>query len=204
MAKMRDYVYGSSKFEKEINDAVSNAGTPEGTSVKSTGATSGKVLTANGSGGASWETASGGTPEGTSVKSTGVTSGKVLTANGSGGASWASEVKVYQHNIIIQAKDANNESYYYEYSVYNTSPTPLVNTYNPTYMDVINLLCDTITSEQGLTPAYFNEGHWNYFIAERGESNSLMAFYYDIQTQNYTTEEAITSVSVLYDYVREM
>ena len=56
MAKMRDYVYGSPKFEREINKAV----IPEGADVKSTGATSGKVLTANGSGGASWETASGG------------------------------------------------------------------------------------------------------------------------------------------------
>lgn len=59
----------------------------EGTNVQSTGVTSGKVLTANGSGGASWQTVSH-TPEGTAVKSTGVTSGKVLTANGSGGASW--------------------------------------------------------------------------------------------------------------------
>lgn len=60
----------------------------EGTNVQSTGVTSGKVLTANGSGGSSWQTVSAGAPEGTAVKSTGVTSGKVLTANGSGGASW--------------------------------------------------------------------------------------------------------------------
>ena len=53
-------------------------------------ATSGKVLTANGSGGASWETVSAGSVEGTSILSTGETSGKVLTANGSGGASWES------------------------------------------------------------------------------------------------------------------
>lgn len=60
----------------------------EGVDVQSTGATSGKVLTADGSGGASWQTAGGGAPEGTAVLSTGVTSGKVLTANGSGGATW--------------------------------------------------------------------------------------------------------------------
>ena len=59
----------------------------EGTNVQSTGVTSGKVLTANGSGGSSWQTVSH-TPEGTAVKSTGVTSGKVLTANGSGGSTW--------------------------------------------------------------------------------------------------------------------
>lgn len=53
-------------------------------------ATSGKVLTANGSGGTSWESVSSPAPEGTSVKSTGETSGKVLTADGSGGASWES------------------------------------------------------------------------------------------------------------------
>ena len=51
-------------------------------------ATSGKVLTANGSGGTSWESVSSPAPEGTSIKSTGETSGKVLTADGSGGASW--------------------------------------------------------------------------------------------------------------------
>lgn len=60
----------------------------EGTSVKSTGQTSGKVLTADGTGGASWETPSTPDVEGTAVKSTGETSGKVLTADGSGGASW--------------------------------------------------------------------------------------------------------------------
>ena len=59
----------------------------EGTDVLSTGVTSGKVLTANGSGAASWQTVSH-TPEGTAVKSTGITSGKVLTANGSGGSTW--------------------------------------------------------------------------------------------------------------------
>lgn len=59
----------------------------EGTNVQSTGVTSGKVLTADGNGAASWQTVSH-TPEGTAVKSTGVSSGKVLTANGSGGSTW--------------------------------------------------------------------------------------------------------------------
>lgn len=59
----------------------------EGTDVLSTGATSGKVLTADGNGAASWQTVNA-TPQGTAIKSTGVSSGKVLTANGSGGATW--------------------------------------------------------------------------------------------------------------------
>ena len=57
-------------------------------SINSESATNGQVLTANGSGGASWETVSGGAVEGTAVLSTGETSGKVLTADGGGGASW--------------------------------------------------------------------------------------------------------------------
>lgn len=60
----------------------------EGVDVLSTSETSGKVLTADGSGGSYWQTVSAGAPEGTAVKSTGVTSGKVLTANGSGGSTW--------------------------------------------------------------------------------------------------------------------
>lgn len=56
MGKIRDYTYGSPKFEKEINKAVIT----EGADVKSTGVLSGKVLTADGSGGASWEDPSGG------------------------------------------------------------------------------------------------------------------------------------------------
>lgn len=51
-------------------------------------ATNGQVLTANGNGGAGWESIPEQTPEGTSIKSTGETSGKVLTADGQGGASW--------------------------------------------------------------------------------------------------------------------
>lgn len=56
MGKIRNYVYGSPKFEGEINKAVP----PEGSDIKSTGVLSGKVLTADGSGGASWEDAGGG------------------------------------------------------------------------------------------------------------------------------------------------
>ena len=67
-----------------------------------TGITSGKVLTANGSGGCSWETPSGADVEGTAVKSTGETSGKVLTADGSGGASWQTAGGgKYMHYLFI-------------------------------------------------------------------------------------------------------
>ena len=68
-------------------------------------ATSGKVLTANGSGGTSWETASASSIEGTSVKSTGESSGKVLTSDGSGNASWQTAggggSQLYLHNLFI-------------------------------------------------------------------------------------------------------
>ena len=72
----------STKVLTLIIDKVVGAGVSSGT------ATNGQVLTANGSGGASWETPSGGAVEGTDVLSTGETSGKVLTADGTGGASW--------------------------------------------------------------------------------------------------------------------
>ena len=59
-----------------------------GGQINSYAATQGQVLTADGNGGAGWETIPAQTPEGTAIKSTGETSGKVLTADGSGGASW--------------------------------------------------------------------------------------------------------------------
>ena len=62
--------------------------TAEGINIKSTGETSGKVLTADGSDGASWQSVPA--PQGTDVLSTGETSGKVLTTDGSNGASWQS------------------------------------------------------------------------------------------------------------------
>lgn len=59
----------------------------EGTGVKSTGVTSGKVLTANGSGGVSWEDGQAAV-EGADVLSTGISSGYVLGADGDGTSSW--------------------------------------------------------------------------------------------------------------------
>lgn len=78
--------------------------------VSSGTATSGKVLTANGSGGTSWETVSAGSVEGTAILSTGETSGKVLTANGSGGASWTTVGgggTYYQHSIYVRSNENN-------------------------------------------------------------------------------------------------
>ena len=81
MGKMRNYTYGSPKFECEINKAISEAGgATEGADVKSTGVTSGKVLTANGTGGASWETASGG--DGDVTASGTLTSNNIILGNG--------------------------------------------------------------------------------------------------------------------------
>lgn len=58
----------------------------EGEDVKSTGETGGKVLTADGSGGASWENVE---VFGEDILSTGATAGKVLMADGSDGADWS-------------------------------------------------------------------------------------------------------------------
>lgn len=109
-------------FLKKIaeNGGGGGGGPVEGADVKSTGATSGQVLTADGTGGADWSTPSGGTTvvanptpagttpltglqvgndkytvfngpvEGADVTSTGATSGQVLTADGTGGADWTS------------------------------------------------------------------------------------------------------------------
>ena len=58
----------------------------EGEDVKSTGEISGKVLTTDGSGGASWEDVE---VYGEDILSTGAAAGKVLMADGSDGADWS-------------------------------------------------------------------------------------------------------------------
>ena len=68
--------------------------------IVSTGEGSGKVLTSDGSGNASWEAV-----EGTDVKATGVTADKVLMANGSGGATW-DYVDVYGEDILSTGASA--------------------------------------------------------------------------------------------------
>ena len=74
----------------------------EGTSVLSTGETSGKVLTADGSGGASWQTAGGGgSVEGVDILSTGISARYFLEATGSGTSQWTLLNSLYQHNISL-------------------------------------------------------------------------------------------------------
>lgn len=105
-------------------------------------ATSGKVLTANGSGGTSWESVSVPAPEGTSVKSTGETSGKVLTADGSGGASWQTAgggggSTLYQHNIFIYIIDSgsNQVRVRANFTIINTTATAYTVSSLNTYLD---------------------------------------------------------------------
>lgn len=112
----------------------------EGTSVKSTGETSGKVLTADGSGGAAWAAGGGSgdvTASGTlsvgavmiglggkTITATNGTNGKVL--GWQGGATWQDPTKVYFHYLLITVKDENNHSYYCKDIVYSTQSTNLV------------------------------------------------------------------------------
>lgn len=80
----RNFFATEANIEGELGSDVDASEINSGT------ATSGQVLTANGTGGASWAESSGGL---TSVKASDVdsesaTSGQVLTANGNGGATW--------------------------------------------------------------------------------------------------------------------
>lgn len=92
----------------------------EGTDVKSTGATSGKVLTADGNGNASWQTAGGGGGSGDVTASGTLSVGAVITGLGSktvtalngsngkflgwtGGATWKG---LYQHTIHFYNADS--------------------------------------------------------------------------------------------------
>ena len=64
-------------------------GTPEGTTILSTGETGGKLLQADGDDTCSWVAAPSGTPEGTAILSTGETGGtKYLREDGDGTCSW--------------------------------------------------------------------------------------------------------------------
>ena len=94
--------------------------------VNSETATNGQVLTADGTGGASWVSPSTPSVEGTAVLSTGETSGKVLTADGSGGASWqtAGGGGKYLHKIIITY---TNDSSLIGLDVITSSSTSITN-----------------------------------------------------------------------------
>ena len=85
-----------------IASQLENPSAPEGTSVKSTGEAAGKVLTSDGSGGASWETVPTPEIEGADIKSTGVDSVKVLLSDGEGGAEWS------DYDPTVQASDVDS------------------------------------------------------------------------------------------------
>ena len=85
-----------------IASQLENPSTPEGTAVKSTGEAAGKVLTSDGSGGASWETVPTPEIEGADLKSTGVDSVKVLLSDGEGGAEWS------DYEPTVQASDVHS------------------------------------------------------------------------------------------------
>ena len=116
----------------------------EGTSVKSTGETSGKVLTADGSGGAAWAAGGGSgdvTASGTlsvgavmvglgskTITSLNGTNGKIL--GWSGGAVWQDPPKIYVHNLILTIKDENNLEYNIADTAYSTQSANLITDVN--------------------------------------------------------------------------
>ena len=112
----------------------------EGTSVKSTGETSGKVLTADGSGGAAWAAGGGSgdvTASGTlsvgavmiglggkTITATNGTNGKVL--GWQGGATWQDPPKVYYHGIYVKILDESSHEFSFTDRVYSTQSTALI------------------------------------------------------------------------------
>lgn len=133
----------------------------EGVDVLSTGATAGQVLTADGNGGAEWAAGASGdvTASGTlSVGSVMVGLGnKLITAlNGSngkilgwnGGAVWQDPPKIYIHNLVIEATDANSNTYFFADHVYSTQSTALVTDIN-SLVEYVKKTADMITHEGG-------------------------------------------------------
>lgn len=90
------------EYLQYISSQLENPNTPEGTAVKSTGEAAGKVLTADGSGGASWETVPVPEIEGADIQSTGVESGKLLLSDGDGGVEWST------YDPTVQASDVDS------------------------------------------------------------------------------------------------
>lgn len=125
MRKMRDYTYGSPKFEKEINKAVSDVST------------------------------------------------------------------IYQHNIVISGKDANDNSYYGSYAIYNNSPDSLLPD-SPTIADVVALIKATCHRKQ--TPIYLNGRALEYFYAQ-GSSLKIQRYDFDNQTSSGATITSLTSMT---------
>lgn len=116
--KIRDFVYGSPKFEKNLNDAISAGG---------------------------------------------------------------DEVKIYQHNITIQATDSNNESCYVKYIIYNTNANSLFTSPTPNANDVMNVIQATCI---GQTPPTY-------------DSNKFFSMYVDIweESLNVTITDVATGTN---------
>lgn len=136
----------------------------EGTSVKSTGETSGKVLTADGSGGAAWAAAGGGSGDVTASGTLSVGAvmvglgGKTITSlNGSngkilgwsGGATWQDPPKLYVHYLKIWLKDGENHTYQIQDRVYSTQSTNLVTDVN-SFVEYIKKYADRAESGDGM------------------------------------------------------
>lgn len=135
----------------------------EGTAVQSTGVTSGKVLTANGSGGASWQTAGGsGDVVASGTLSTGAVilglGNKTVTAsNGqnnqmlfwSGGATWK---RIYRHLIYLHrtaGSDGPEVNIYFE----------LLSTQSTTYSSASNIPYGKYLAIGDVDQTSANEGH---------------------------------------------
>lgn len=157
----------------------------EGTSVKSTGETSGKVLTADGSGGAAWAAAGGGsgdvTASGTlsvgavmvglgskTITSLNGSNGKILGWNG--GAVWQDPPKVYCHNMGIRIKDASNNLYTLMDSVYSTQSANLVTDVSSliTYIKKYAELFEDYGDAQYRVKWFLNKGDSKMLVTEVG------------------------------------
>lgn len=178
----------------------------EGTSVKSTGETSGKVLTADGSGGAAWAAGGGSgdvTASGTlsvgavmiglgskTITSLNGSNGKVL--GWSGGAVWQDPPKVYLHKIGVAITDGT-----YEYgtleSVYSTQSSALV-TDLASFYEYIKKYADMSYAYSETDSTYFK-----YFIDKNGSSvyrNTIKLIVDNgVTSANVTKERLIISSS---------
>ena len=181
----------SNKFE--LDDEQINTGTITVTAsnVDSGEATSGQVLTADGSGGASWSD---------SVITSGeATSGQVLTADGEGGASWQTiSSKIYEHRIGIERpSDAFGKVYIYM-SFYSKSNTP--------YTSIETLITDKPKSVTGFYYVTNDSKVYTIIGLYKNTEYNRLTFYYikdtnaNMQTRSFATGE----YSITFDNVVEM
>jgi len=134
----------------------------EGANVKATGVTSGKVLTADGNGGAAWGAAGGaGDVTASGTLSVGAVmvglGGKIITAlNGSngkilgwnGGAVWQDPPKIYSHRLAIQLIDGSENNYSFADTVYSTQSSVFI-TDLASFYEYVKKYADLVSSEGG-------------------------------------------------------